>query len=1022
MATTCRLILRSVALALLLVPAFSMAETVFVEAEDFAVSESGGWKVVDCRTASSARGLHGSSGDPAGVARKTVALETGGQYRIWVRYQYPGGLDSRRGPFDLSVSAAGKVLSTHSFDLKAVPDVRNFNCTWDYFDVDLPVGAIGLELSKHRQKNCGGYSRTVDCVLLTNDLKMTPTHTDFGPQTYLRVTIGEVADAPVYVHIFTDHFRRPWGGHYNLSKAGTGKGLRPAKDTDRLQAGEQTPWCNITPMLYQDSGAILNMTLRHAYYDRPEQMKAKFEFATAPNAASIVRTLDVEAKPNGVVVVMPPDLTTELNRSRFGRDLDFSEKTGKLADATDWPTIGKKPSLFPFFVTVSRLDDSSGFDQSVIDRELKTLDYFGFSNWTRTVLKSRIWKMIDNSYCRPDITAITNGAAARASELIADGKAPKDVVFYQLADEPGGHSLEFMAADAAYQTNFVVWLKGMNLTPTELGMKDWANVRTVLATERVAFPELYYYSQRFRTRALGDFMALQRRALETACGGSFPVNANFSDGPTYSANFYSQGVDYFDLLDNDGQNSISGEDWANGSSSYQCGAYNVDLMRCAARERGQLVSHLLVAYAGRRPFDIKLKAAGNVARGVKILRSFCYGLYWGSHEGGPSWKSSLWQNKPDVWRPHAELVREIGGVEEMLMPAMPPPAEVAILYSSSSDIWTVDENHAYGFNRMHTWMALTHAQIPVDFLSEAQVARGALAGYRVCYLDGPNLTRAAATKLAAWVNAGGTLVVSAGAGARDEYNRPFTTVESLLPATRETLSTLQSFAGPGRSLKNLNVKEAVTAGETKMNVLSVSQALTSKSGATIRGTFNDNKPAWIDGSVGNGRVHCLGFLPALDYIREALVARNLLVGQTGAEDQVGIDGEDAESGNPLESISEKDRWRLDHSMNPWDFPASVREAIVAPAREAGINPPVVCSVPLVDAVYMTCDQGIVIPLANYTLFPLAQVAFSVRVDRAPSQVESVHRGKVDFQLEETNGLKRITFSLPLDSTDYITIQ
>ena len=106
---------------------------------------------------------------------------------------------------------------------------------------------------------------------------------------------------------------------------------------------------------------------------------------------------------------------------------------------------------------------------------------------------------------------------------------------------------------------------------------------------------------------------------------------------------------------------------------------------------------------------------------------------------------------------------EIGPAEDLLLPAMPPPAEVAILYSSASDAWTIKGNLAYGFDRMHTWLALAHAQVPSDIVHEWGVAAGQLANYKVCYLAGPNLTRTAAEKLAEWVRGGGTLWLTAGA-------------------------------------------------------------------------------------------------------------------------------------------------------------------------------------------------------------------------------------------------------------------
>src|SRR5262249_22763709 len=150
----------------------------------------------------------------------------------------------------------------------------------------------------------------------------------------------------------------------------------------------------------------------------------------------------------------------------------------------------------------------------------------------------------------------------------------------------------------------------------------------------------------------------------------------------------------------------------------------------------------------------------------------CYGPTWASHEGGPYWRTHVWQGKPETWTANAAITREIGGAEDLLLTAMPAPAQVALLYSSSSDVWTVNGNLAYGFDRMHTWLALAHAQMPVDVVSEQHAARGALDSYSVCYLSGPNLTRDAAAKLREWVQRGGTLWLTAGAASRDEYDRP----------------------------------------------------------------------------------------------------------------------------------------------------------------------------------------------------------------------------------------------------------
>ena len=69
--------------------------------------------------------------------------------------------------------------------------------------------------------------------------------------------------------------------------------------------------------------------------------------------------------------------------------------------------------------------------------------------------------------------------------------------------------------------------------------------------------------------------------------------------------------------------------------------------------------------------------------------------------------------------------------------------------------------------------------------------------------SGTNITQKAAIKLKEWVNNGGILVVTAGAGMKDEYNQQITHIEDILPATRAVLEELQLYNRPGRSLSVL---------------------------------------------------------------------------------------------------------------------------------------------------------------------------------------------------------------------------
>jgi hypothetical protein len=980
------------------------AETIFLEAETFTPS-SDGWRV--CRNFQTARAsrtatLHGDAGDPRGTASHAVNLRQAGRYRIWVRYQQ---VAAWRGAFRLAAVIGDREIAGQDFDVAPDAGTPDWHYLWKSFDADLPAGTITLRLSKYKNEPCSAYVRHVDCILLTTDKDLVPDHVPYGPQTYVRVTLGDVYARPAYIHIFADHFRDPWYSHHFLARNGCQDRLQPSA-RDLLRGGERTPWCNISRLVYQDSGALLNVSARYSYQEKAPRLLATFEFATAPEDGAVVRKFRADCTPGGMVVVMPPDLTTPENRARFGRDKDYADRTGQHADEFSWPSAGRKPRLFPFLVQAQLGGYDLAVDDQVRQREEKTLAYFGFSNNRRAIIGGGTWLMKNGSYCRPDVQAIRRAASDAAARFKKSGKDVRDIAFFMLMDEPAGQEDRFLARDPAGVADFRAWLKELGKTPAELGVADAQAVRPVTRKDRDRLPALYYYTQRFRTRALGRFMALQRQAVQKAFGASFPVGANFSDGATYFANFYGQGVDYFDLLDGMDQNAIWGEDWANLSSTYQCAAYNVDLMRGAAGKHGQTIGHYHIAHARRKGWDIKLRAASEVARGVRVFQNYFYGASWGTHEGGPTWRSSSWDMHPEVWRAIAETVREIGGAEELLMPARPRRADVAILYSSSADIWTAGVNHAHGFDRMHTWLALAHAQVPVDFLSEKHVEEAALDGYKVCYLFGPNLARAAASRLREWVTRGGTLWLSAEAGTRDEWNRALTALEEIAPATRQAPVRTQPWLYAGRFLYQLSPLDVVKAGNAAVEVLSVKQELKPRPGAQVLAAFKDGTPALVRGQVGQGSVYCAGFLPGLAYIKSAQVARRELGRQRRERLRSGRDAD-------LPEVT-----LLDRSDNPWQFPAAVRDFLLQPVRAASVRPPLACSVPLVDAVLLEGERGNVVPLANYTLRPLAEVRLTVRTAQPVRRVSSIYQGDLYFD-QPAGG--PVSFVLPLECTDYVQL-
>jgi len=845
-------------------------------------------------------------------------------------------------------------------------------------------------------------------------------------QTWMKVTLGAGYEKPVQIHIFADHYRAPWYGHYAISKDGLEKGLNPKRKAALLSDGESTGWVNISEMVYPDEakrsngGAHLLIYPAFTYGANAPRFNSTIEFANQANDSAVVKKFDVDYSPSTVHIVVPANLDSKENIARLRCDKDFANDYGKIADSYNWPKTGKAPVRFPFFVAANL--DPQTMDNGVMTRELKTLSYFGFngigsdslyekSGFTHKNIGNVGW-YTKGSYSAPDLEKIQKHADALYQSQIAAGINAQDISYAMVMDEPTGEKLEKIAADQASIDGFRAWIKSMNLTPQDLLVNTWDEVKLVTDNDKSTFPALYYYSEKYRTIALGNFLAIQRKQLHDHWKSTFPVVANFSDGAVYYANFYGQGVDYFTLLHDTDQNAIWSEDWSNGAATYQDATYNVALMEAAARKNNQTLGHYLIAYAGRKGYDIRLKAVSEAARGVKIFKSFAYGPVWATHEHSP------WQKNTQIWGDQAAVIREIGAAEDELIPAKPQKAQVAILYSSASDVWN-QQNLVYGFERMHTWLALTHAQIPVDIIHESEVADGFLSGYKVCYLSDPNITRAAATKLAAWAQAGGTLIMTAGAGEFDEYNRPLDTLNKLLPYQRNAVQILQGYRASGRYLTTLNPKDSVTEGNTHIDVLGVKQTfanVNSRSGVPplgapqIKSTFKDGSPAAIHSAAGKGFIICEGYLPAIDYMRKALIAKGDVT-KMAAEisDNNGIPGP-----NDVEPLTLNEK-----SYNPWQYPADVRDVIIEPAKSANVEIPVKCSVPLVDVVYMIGGNNLLIPLANYTLQPIKDMTLEIAVDKPVRGVKSVYQGNIKFEKIDAN---KIRIHLPLKCTDFVTVE
>lgn len=132
--------------------------------------------------------------------------------------------------------------------------------------------------------------------------------------------------------------------------------------------------------------------------------------------------------------------------------------------------------------------------------------------------------MKNQSYCSPDLEKMRADFQRDAGLFRQKGGNVSDIVF---AADGRTHrpAARFRRQGAVVCGSVRAWLRKLGKTPAALLVKDWDEVEIVTSGQHKERPALYLYSQRFRTRALGDFMAAQQ--AEEAYGSTFPVLADF---------------------------------------------------------------------------------------------------------------------------------------------------------------------------------------------------------------------------------------------------------------------------------------------------------------------------------------------------------------------------------------------------------------------------------------------------------------------------------------------------------------
>jgi hypothetical protein len=313
-----------------------------------------------------------------------------------------------------------------------------------------------------------------------------------------------------------------------------------------------------------------------------------------------------------------------------------------------------------------------------------------------------------------------------------------------------------------------------------------------------------------------------------------------------------------------------GEDWlpASGVSSIagiQTESYFASILRCGASLHGQPVGIYLVWKLG----ELDRKIGLLVANGVKTFNVY----YWGPrYFGGGSPESS--SHRVDSYAELNRAARALGPADEILAAGEREPARVALLYNRTDEMWNAGSPWVRT-DRIYTFLALRHAHLPVDLILEEDLTPERLQPYKVLYLNGVNIRRAALAPLQRWIEQGGILYAVSATAQRDEYDDPLPEAEDLLGAaqapggsSRGSPEAYQPLLTAHQPIDTIAFEETPCTPAGTAAVVGVKTVLIPKSGKPVA-RYADGSCAGVCREIGKGRVLLLGVMPGYLYAHNA---------------------------------------------------------------------------------------------------------------------------------------------------------
>jgi hypothetical protein len=473
---------------------------------------------------------------------------------------------------------------------------------------------------------------------------------------------------------------------------------------------------------------------------------------------------------------------------------------------------------------------------------------------------------------------------------------------------------------------------------------------------------------RFWNYSTARLYALATRKVEQYAPGTA---TRINTGPpwVYDYGTLPRGIDIFEFGRLRGVTMGFNEDWVGKGSPrvpLEMNTLLMDWSRAAARPNTPLLGSYITRDADRA--SVKLRTFACLAREAKIFDFYYYGPAYTFFDH--------WSDNASMVQGVAELTRDIGAMDDTLWDGRAPKAQVALLYSQSWPVWKLDDTEQC--EQMMAYLALLHAGIPVDIVSDAEVSDGRFAArrYKALYVVNESIPTAAMSAIDRWVRDGGHLWASGWAGMKDEYNTPSGQWNELLHVKSRSYKPTGDLKRLGQEIRPADWTRPIIGRDVACELLDDKGVKMLESAA--------EGPKAYRYQHGNGVVQVVPWTAGKAYMDGAVEKPGTLAKATL-------------------------------------FPDDDRRKIYADfALDADAAPPATTSVSQVLAWPLWTQHNGVVLLANYTGEPAAEVRVRLFTPMPITQARALHGGNLHLTHPDAD---HVEFTVPMkDVTDMIGLE